>query len=244
MLGARPSAGGARAWAAESAEMLTAPPSLLASAFGRPPPLGCLRLTGFLRRCLLPQPPLFASRWILLANSRIRCGPRLNALEDQISLWFPGCVRSGWGTAPGELQAQEENRCGKGTAGAKGGERPLWAGDRGAPSGLSCRFPQPCSCAPVIGVLCFLEFRFSKIRVKWTMAQPGPNQAGGFLGLALTPGPQVQGVLNAGLCPSILCLGSLFSHSSSSTAGGRNLATGDTWDLTEALVGSWPPCFP
>lgn len=67
-------AGGVRARAAESAKMLPAPASSPA------PPLGSLCLTDFLTgRCLLPQPPFFASRRVLLANSGIRCGSRLRA---------------------------------------------------------------------------------------------------------------------------------------------------------------------
>lgn len=65
--------------------MSTATPSSPASVFGLPQPH---RLP---RRCLLPQPLFFTSRWVLPADSRIRCGPRLSVLEDQISLWLPGC---------------------------------------------------------------------------------------------------------------------------------------------------------
>lgn len=83
-------------------------PSSLASASGFPLPhqLPC--------RCRLPQPLLFASRWVQPDDSRIRCGPRLSALEDQISLWLSGCDGKRLGNGAGELEAGEEDswRCG------------------------------------------------------------------------------------------------------------------------------------
>ena len=82
-----------------------------------PPPLGFPRPHRLPCRCLLPQPPLFASRWVLPDDSRIRCGPRLNALEDQISLWLSGCDGKRLGNGAGELEAREEDRCGKAVAG-------------------------------------------------------------------------------------------------------------------------------
>ncbi|XP_061011784.1 uncharacterized protein LOC133065103 [Dama dama] len=78
-------------------------PSSLASASGFPLPhqLPC--------RCRLPQPLLFASRWVQPDDSRIRCGPRLSALEDQISLWLSGCDGKRLGNGAGELEAGEED---------------------------------------------------------------------------------------------------------------------------------------
>lgn len=103
--------GGARAWSlrAESAGMRTAAPSSPGSALGLP------------RRCLLAQPPLFASRWVPPAYPRIRCGPRLSALEDQISLWLPGCDGKRLGNCAASWRPCKETGVGKRWQGASSG---------------------------------------------------------------------------------------------------------------------------
>lgn len=208
--------------------MHTATPSSPASAFGlpssRPLPHGCL----------LSQSPIFASRWVLPADPRIRCGPRLSAFEDHISLWLPGCHEKQLGNGASELEAREEDRCGKRVPGrvqrARAGDT-LRASDPGAPTAsavgpltLSARASNLC---PV-----FLRISIFGNRCKvdgWL--NPGELS----LGLAFCPRPRPT---SSGLYSSTLHLVSLFSHTHPAPQRrGVKIAIGDTWNLTEAFGG-------